>query len=110
MDGWTILCGRCRTLSVGEIVSVSLLRLPGGVTRHIRRHTGATRLMRCGVPVWEAAGFFGMSAKVPLATYDHPHPDFLHGAANAITSKHRVSVVEAVVDLESAREKRQKAQ
>jgi hypothetical protein len=37
------------------------------------------------------------------------HPDFLHGAANAITSKHRVSVVESVVDLESARERRQKA-
>jgi hypothetical protein len=33
------------------------------------------------------------------------HPDFLHGAANAITSKHRVSVV----DLEDARERRQKA-
>jgi hypothetical protein len=40
-----------------------------------------------------------------------PHPDFMHGAANAITSKSRqVSVVETVVDLESAREKRQKAQ
>jgi hypothetical protein len=46
-----------------------------------------------------------MSAEVLLGTYGHHHPDFLHGAANAITSKHRVSVV----DLESAREKRQKA-
>jgi hypothetical protein len=33
--------------------------------------------------------------------------DFLHGAANA--AEHRVSVVESVVGLEDAREKRQKA-
>jgi hypothetical protein len=32
-------------------------------------------------------------------TYGHHHPDFLHGAANAVTSKHRVSVVESLVDL-----------
>jgi hypothetical protein len=61
------------------------------------------------VAVWEAAGFLGMSAEVSLTTYGHRHPDFLHGAANAMTSKHRVSAVESVVDLESAREKRQKA-
>jgi hypothetical protein len=65
--------------------------------------------MQRSVPVWEAAGFLGMSAEVLLGTYGHHHPDFLHGAANAITSKHRVSVVESVVDLESARERRQKA-
>jgi hypothetical protein len=46
-----------------------------------------------------------MSAEVLLGTYGHHQPDFLHGAANAIISKHRASVV----DLESAREKRQKA-
>jgi hypothetical protein len=61
------------------------------------------------VPNAGAAGFLGMPAEVLLATYGHHHPDFLHGAANAITSKHRVSVVESAVDLESAREKRQKA-
>jgi hypothetical protein len=58
--------------------------------------------------VWEAAGFLGMSAEMLVGTYGHHHPDFLHGAANAITTKHRVSVVESVVELESAREKRQK--
>ena len=73
------------------------------------RHTAATWLMQRGVPVWEAAGFLGMSAEVLLGTYSHHHPDFLHGAANAITTKHRVSVVESVVELEDAREKRQKA-
>jgi hypothetical protein len=77
------------------------------VTPH--RHTAATWLMQRGVPVWEAAGFLGMSAEMLLGTYGHHQPDFLNGAANAITSKHRVSVVESVVDLEHAREKRQKA-
>jgi hypothetical protein len=47
---------------------------------------------------------------VLLGTYGHHHPDFLHGAANAITSRHRVSAVESAAGLESAREKRQKAQ
>jgi integrase len=89
--------------------AVRLAGLPGRVTPHTLRHTAATWLMQRGVPVWEAAGFLGMSAEVLLATYGHHHPDFLHGAANAITSKHRVSVVETVVDLESVREKRQKA-
>jgi integrase len=91
-------------------VRSSWLACPAGVTPHTLRHTAASWLTQRGVPVWEAAGFPGMSAEVLLATYGHHHPDFLHGAANAITSKHRVSVVETVVDLESAREKRQKAQ
>ncbi len=46
--------------------------------------------MQRGVPMWEAAGFLGTSAEVLLGTYGHHHPDFLHGDANAIASKHRV--------------------
>jgi len=65
--------------------------------------------MQRGVPVWEAAGLPGMSAEVLLGTYSYDHPDFLHGVANAIGSQHRVSVVESVVSLEDARERRQKA-
>jgi integrase len=89
--------------------AVGLAVLSGKVTPHTLRHTAATWLMQRGVPVWEAAGFLGMSAEVLLGTYGHHHPDFLHGAASAITSKHRVTVVETVVGLESAREKRRKA-
>jgi integrase len=89
--------------------AVKLAELSGRVTPHTLRHTAATWLMQRDVPVWEAAGFLGMSAEVLLGTYGHHHPDFLHGAANAITSKHRVSVVESVVDLDSVRERRQKA-
>jgi integrase len=76
--------------------AVGFAELTGKVTPHTLRHTAATWLMQRGVPVWEAAGFLGMSAEVLLGTYGHHHPDFLHGAANAITSKHRVSVVESV--------------
>jgi len=89
--------------------AVGLAKLTGKVTPHTLRHTAATWLMQRGVPVWEAAGFLGMSAEVLLTTYGHHHPDFLHGAANAITSKHRVSVVESVVDLDTAGKRRQKA-
>jgi integrase len=89
--------------------AVRLAGLRGKVTPHTLGHTAATWLMQRGVPVWEAAGFLGMSAEVLLATYSHHHPDFLHAAANAITSKHRVSVVESVVGLEDVRERRQKA-
>src|SRR5260370_42549330 len=89
--------------------AVKLAELSSRVTPHTLRHTAATWLMQRGVPVGEAAGFLGMSAEVLLATYGHHHPDFLHGAANAVTSKRRVSVVESVVDLDSARERRQKA-
>jgi hypothetical protein len=73
------------------------------------RHTAATGLMQHGVSMWNAAAFPGMSAELLLSTYGHHHPDFLHGAANAVTSKHRVSAVETMVGLEDARERRQKA-
>jgi hypothetical protein len=66
--------------------------------------------MQRGIPLWEAAGFLGMSVEALQDNYGTTTPDFMHGAANAITSKPpQVSVVETVVDLESAREKRQKA-
>jgi hypothetical protein len=60
-------------------------------------------------PTAPRAGFLGMSAEALLGTYGHHHPDFLYGAANAITSEQRVSVVELVVHLEDVRERRQKA-
>ena len=32
-----------------------------------------------GVPIWEAAGFLGMSPEVLQDTYGHHHPDYLQG-------------------------------
>jgi integrase len=79
---------------------VALAKLAGQVTPHTLRHTAATWLMQRGVPVWEAAGFLGMSPEVLQDTYGHHHPDFLQGAAAAIGQKTRfVSVVEPVVGL-----------
>ncbi len=87
------------SVKTGFQSAVRLAGLPGKVTPHTLRHTAATWLMQRGVPIWEAAGFLGMSAEVLQETYGHHHPDFLQGAAAAIGQKGRyVSVVESVVD------------
>jgi len=84
----------------GFRTAVGLAKLPGKVTPHTLRHTAATWLMQRGVPIWEAAGFLGMSPEVLQDTYGHHHPDFLQGAAAAIGQKNRyVSVAETVVNL-----------
>jgi hypothetical protein len=79
--------------------AVRLAGLPGRVTPHTLRHTAATWLMQRGVPMWEAAGFLGMSPEVLQEVYGHHNPDYLQTAAAAIGHKGRfVSVVESVVD------------
>ncbi len=86
---------------------VALAGLVGKVTPHTLRHTAATWLMQRGVPVWEVAGFLGMSAEVLQETYGHHHPDHLRGAAVAICQKERfVWVVESVVGLTGNRNQR----
>jgi hypothetical protein len=88
--------------------AVGLARITGKITPHRLPHMAATWLMRRGVPGWEAA----FSACRPRCYWEptgHHHPGFLHGAAIAIASMHRVSVGESVVELENARETRQKA-
>jgi hypothetical protein len=89
--------------------AVGLAKLSGKVTPHTLRHTAATWLMQRGVPIWEAAGFLGMSPDVLQDTYGHHHPDYLKGAAAAIGQKGRhVSVVESVVDLTDDRNQTKK--
>lgn len=61
----------------------------GNVTPHTLRHTAATWLMQRGADPWEAAGFLGMSVKMLLDTYGHHHPNYMRGAAAAITRKSR---------------------
>ena len=55
-----------------------------GVSPHMLRHTCATWLMQRGVPMWEAAGFLGMSRETLEPVYGHHHPDYLRGAAEAL--------------------------
>ena len=54
------------------------------VTPHTLRHTCATWLMQGGVPIWEAAGFLGMSPKMVEEVYGHHSPDYLKRAAKAL--------------------------
>jgi hypothetical protein len=58
--------------------------------------------MQRGVPIWQAAGFLGMSAEVLERTYGHHHPDYMRAAAHAITSKQQqnVSLVVSLVEPE----------
>jgi len=89
--------------------ALGLARLTGKVTPHtFAPHGGdlAHAARRAGVGGCRLFGHVGRGA---AETYGHHHPDFLHGAANAITSKHRVSVVESVVELDRGRQRRQKA-
>lgn len=83
----------------------------GKIIPHTLRHTAATWLMQRGVPVWEAAGYLGMSVETLERVYGHHSPDHLKVAADAITgkSKPRVSVVVSVVGENGARAKNQKS-
>jgi integrase len=79
----------------------------GNVTPHTLRHTAATWLMQHGAPIWEAAGFLGMSEKTLRDTYGHHHPDHLRGAADAIgsrpTPKEKVALVVSLVEKKAKR-------
>jgi integrase len=55
--------------------AVKLAGLSGRVTPHTLRHPAATWLMQRGVPIWEVAGFLGMSPEVLQDTYGRHHPD-----------------------------------
>lgn len=53
-----------------------------GVTRHTLRHTRATWMAQAGVPLWEAAGFLGVTVKTLERVYAHHSPDHQERAAN----------------------------
>jgi integrase len=83
----------------------------GKIVPHTLRHTAATWLMQRGVPIWQAAGYLGMSAETLDRVYGHHSPEHLKGAADAITMKvgTNVSVVVSVVEKSENRLKRQKS-
>ena len=91
--------------------AVSLAGLWGRVTPHTLRHTAATWLMQRGVPIWQAAGYLGMSAEMIERTYGHHHPEYLRAAAEAITAKQsrNVSLVVSLVAPENGSSKRRKS-
>jgi integrase len=65
----------------------------GNVTPHTLRHTAATWLMQNGAPMWDAAGFLGMSEKTLRDVYGHHHPDHLRLAAAAIARPRQSLVI-----------------
>jgi hypothetical protein len=75
--------------------------------KHTLRHTAATWLMQRAAPMWEAAGFLGMSEKTLRDTYGHHHPDHLRGAADAIgarpTPPKKVALVVSLVEEKAKR-------
>src|SRR5262249_30628664 len=63
--------------------SATIAAGPGpGVTPPTFAHTRATWMMQRGVPIWEAAGFLGMTPAVLQSVYGHHHPDFQRRAAD----------------------------
>lgn len=77
----------------------------GHASPHTLRHTAATWMMQNGAPLWEAAGFLGMSEKTLRDVYGHHSPDHMGGAAKAVTAKAPTNDV-LVVSLVERRERR----
>jgi len=106
-----------KSVKTGFRHAVQLAGLWGKVTPHTLRHTAATWLMQRGVPIWQAAGYLGMSAAMIERTYGHHHPDYMRGAAAAITAKQpanvsgqakNVSLVVSLVEPKKAAQRTQK--
>jgi integrase len=47
----------------------------GKIVPHTLRHTAATWLVQSGVPVWQAAGYLGMSTDILDRVYGHHSPN-----------------------------------
>jgi integrase len=60
-----------------------------GVVQHTFRHSAATWLMQAGVPIFEAAGYLGMTPETLERVYAHQTPDFQSAAAAANPPKKR---------------------
>jgi integrase len=73
------------------------------VVQHTFRHSAATWLMQAGVPIFEAAGYLGMTPETLERVYAHQTPDFQSAAAAADPPRARKK---NVIDLKLARKDR----
>jgi integrase len=96
-----------QSIKVGYKRAVTIAGLTGKITPHTLRHTAATWLMQAGVPIWEAAGFLGMSPAMVEHIYGHHHPAHMRGAAKAIAGNKnmRQSLVISLAGAFDAKEK-----
>jgi integrase len=100
-----------QSIKVGFKRAIAISGLHGKITPHTLRHTAATWLMQAGVPIWEAAGFLGMSPDMVVQTYGHHHPAHMQGAAEAI-GRHsgRQSLVISLAEARNSKGKASKNQ
>ncbi len=54
------------------------------VVRHSLRHTAVTWGMQAGVPIWELAGYVGMSVEMIERRYGHHSAKHMEGAREAL--------------------------
>ena len=82
--GGRALAGRIRTGFEGIARDAGLD--PETLTPHWMRHTCATWLMENDVPVWEAAGYLGMTVEMLERNYGHHRPNHHASARSAFTN------------------------
>lgn len=82
--GGHALAGRIRTGFEGVARDAGLD--PEILTPHWMRHTCATWLMESDVPVWEAAGYLGMTVEMLEKNYGHHRPSHHARARSAFTN------------------------
>ncbi|KAB2873717.1 MAG: site-specific integrase [Bauldia sp.] len=96
-----------KSVKTAMATAVEKAGLDGSVSPHTLRHTAATWMMQNGAEIWQAAGFLGMSEATLRRVYGHHHPEFMRGAADALTRK-RQTAHPLVVSLANERTKRLK--
>lgn len=82
--GGRSLAGRIRTGFEGVVSDAGL---DTEITPHWMRHTCATWLMENDVPVWEAAGYVGMTADMLERNYGHHRPSHQAAPRAAFTNR-----------------------
>jgi integrase len=95
-----------KTAFASAMRRANLSTADGNVTPHTLRHTAATWLMQNGAPMWEAAGYLGMSEKTLREVYGHHHPDFLKAASAAIGRRIAAPKQSLVISLAEEKRKR----
>jgi integrase len=84
--------------------------LKGPIAPHTLRHTAVTWLMQNGAPMWQVAGFVGVSEQMVREVYGHRHPDYVQEAVAASGRRggKRPAPAASVVSIEEARRQRDK--
>lgn len=82
--GWAIECRGCRVVSIKTSWRTVCEKAGVRATPHTLKHTAITWAMQAGVPLADAAGFFGTSIQTLESVYLHHHPDFQAATADAL--------------------------